>query len=208
VTTTFTALLVRLADNKFLLGRRYSEWTNRAPALEAAVAAAAMTQDELGHARSLYAILQSAPDAPESYLNEGWPVQPQGVPMLAQPFQHWAEFVAAVGLFDRAMALVFESARNSDYEPLRQRAAKISQEERFHFQYGQGWLKRLATEPKTCGGMQAAVNQFWQPTAGWLATLQEDSASESVLAESADGLRQRWLSETGDLLSGCGLTVP
>jgi 1,2-phenylacetyl-CoA epoxidase catalytic subunit len=107
VTTSYPALLVGLADNKYLLGRRFSEWTNRAPALEAAVAAAALTQDELGHARSLYAILQSAPDGPEAYLNEGWPVQPQGVPMLAQPFQHWAEFVAAVGLFDRAMTLVF-----------------------------------------------------------------------------------------------------
>jgi len=41
-------LLLQLADNKYVLGRRYAEWVNSAPLLEAAVAAAAMTQDELG----------------------------------------------------------------------------------------------------------------------------------------------------------------
>lgn len=208
MTTVFPALLVRLADNKYLLGHRFSEWTNRAPALEAAVAAAAMTQDELGHARGLYAIFQSTPDAPEAYLNEGRRAQLQGVPILEQPFEHWAEFVAAVGLFDRAMTLVFEAARNSNYDPLRQRAAKILQEEWFHWQYGQGWLRQLAAESKTRAAMQAAVNRFWQPTVDWLATLQDGSTAESVLAESAEALRQRWLNETGALLSRCGLTMP
>ena len=208
MTTAFPALLVRLADNKYLLGRRFSEWTNRAPALEAAVAAAAMTQDELGHARSLYATLQSTPDAPEAYLSDGRRAQLQGVPTLAKPFQHWAEFVAAVGLFDRAMTLVFESARNSSYEPLRQRAAKILQEEWFHWQYGQGWLKQLASEPKTRGAMQAAVNRFWQPTADWLATVHDGSTAENVLTESAEALRQRWLNENKALLTKYGLTMP
>jgi phenylacetate-CoA oxygenase PaaI subunit len=202
------ALLVRLADNKYLLGRRLSEWTNRAPALEAAVAAAAMTQDELGHARSLYATLQSAPDAPEAYLHDSRRAHVQGAPVLATPFQHWPEFVAAVALFDRAMTLVFEAARNSSYEPLRQRAAKILQEEWFHWQYGQGWLKQLAAEPKTRGAMRAAVNRFWQPTADWLGAVQDGSTVENLLAESAEALRGRWLNEAGDLLSGCGLTIP
>jgi len=48
------AVLSSLADNKQAIGRRYAYWCNGAPALEAAVAAAAMTQDELGHARTLY----------------------------------------------------------------------------------------------------------------------------------------------------------
>jgi phenylacetate-CoA oxygenase PaaI subunit len=208
VTAAFPTLIVQLADNKYLLGRRFSEWTNRAPALEAAVAAAAMTQDEMGHARSLYAILQSAPDAPEAYLNEDRRAQLLGVPILEQPFQHWAEFVAAVGLFDRAMTLVLEAARDSSYEPLRQRSAKILQEEWFHRQYGEGWLRKLAAEPKTRGTMQAAVNRFWQPTADWLATLQDGSTAEGVLAESAEVLRQRWLNEIGDLLFKRGLSTP
>src|SRR3972149_1516189 len=66
--TPLADLIIRLADNKYALGRRFSEWTNGAPTLEAAVAAAAMTQDEVGQARSLYAALQGLPDSPEAYV--------------------------------------------------------------------------------------------------------------------------------------------
>jgi ring-1,2-phenylacetyl-CoA epoxidase subunit PaaC len=208
VTTPPPALVMQLADNKYLLGCRFSEWTNRAPALEAAVAAAAMTQDELGHARSLYAILQSTPDAPEAYLNQGRTEQLLGVSVLEQPFQHWTEFVAAAALFDRAMTFVLEAVRNSSYEPLQQRAAKILQEEWFHWQYGQGWLKQLAAGPKTRRAMQTAINQFWHPTADCFVAIQDSPTSESVLTESAGTLRQHWINETGALLSKCGLTIP
>src|SRR5436305_15163702 len=59
------AVLSSLADNKQAIGRRYAYWRNGAPALEAAVAAAAMTQDELGHARTLYALLENCTQARE-----------------------------------------------------------------------------------------------------------------------------------------------
>src|SRR5260370_21334855 len=52
------AVLSSLADNKQAIGRRYAYWCNGAPALEAAVAAAAMAQDELAHARTLYPLLE------------------------------------------------------------------------------------------------------------------------------------------------------
>ncbi|MGH2521070.1 MAG: 1,2-phenylacetyl-CoA epoxidase subunit PaaC [Anaerolineales bacterium] len=203
-------LIVRLADNKYLLGRRFSEWTNRAPALEAAVAAAAMTQDELGHARSLYAALHSLPDSPAAYLRDA----PQkrdhllGLPQMEKPFEHWVEFVAACALFDRALTLVFEAARNSRYEPLRQRAAKILQEERFHRQYAEGWLKRLAADTRTRGALQAAVDELWHPTAGWLdATDASALVDAGILAESAEALRARWSDETKSLLTECGLVT-
>ncbi|MBV9581467.1 MAG: phenylacetate-CoA oxygenase subunit PaaI [Chloroflexi bacterium] len=56
-------MLRSLADNKYVLGRRYAEWwwCTGAPLLESAVAAAAMAQDELGHARSFYPLLRGFP---------------------------------------------------------------------------------------------------------------------------------------------------
>ena len=53
------SLVGSLADNKAALGRRYAEWAVSAPTLESAVAAAAMAQDELGHARSTYPVLKA-----------------------------------------------------------------------------------------------------------------------------------------------------
>lgn len=203
--------IVQLADSKYLLGRRFSEWTNRAPALEAAVAAAAMTQDEFGHARGLYAMLQNTPDAPEAYLEQARRAQLSGAPILEQPFQNWMEFIAAVALFDRAMTIVFEEIHGSDNErnernePLRQRAAKITQEEWFHRQYGAGWLRQLAAQSKTRGAMQDAVKRFWQPTADWLAALEQAAFADGAPTLS---LRQRWIDETKTLLNRCELTMP
>lgn len=203
-------LIVRLADNKYLLGRRFSEWTNRAPTLEAAVAAAAMTQDELGHARSLYAALQSLPDSPEAYLREEKRDQLLGLRLLERPFEHWAEFVAASALFDRALTLLFETARESRHEPLRQRAVKILQEERFHRLYGEGWLKRMATtNAQTHSAMQAAVDWLWSPTADWIGTMYNGKlTADGTLAESAEALRARWAADVNSLLADCKLAVP
>jgi phenylacetate-CoA oxygenase PaaI subunit len=202
-------LIVRLADNKYLLGRRFSEWTNRAPALEAAVAAAAMTQDELGHARSLYAALQSLPDSPEAYLQEEKRAHLLGLTRLERPFEHWTEFVAACVLVDRALAMVFEAARASRYEPLRQRAGKILQEEHFHRIYGNGWLRRMATvNAPSHHAMQAAVDWLWKPTADWIGTMYNGSlTSDGTLAESAEALRARWSTEVQALLADCGLAA-
>ena len=52
------SLLIVLADNKRLLGMRYSDWLLGAPALEAGIACSAMAQDEWGHGRILYAMLR------------------------------------------------------------------------------------------------------------------------------------------------------
>ena len=53
------SLVGSLADNKAALARRYAEWGVSAPTLESAVAAAAMAQDEMGHARSTYPVLKA-----------------------------------------------------------------------------------------------------------------------------------------------------
>jgi hypothetical protein len=58
-TAAMASLVASLADNKAALGRRYAEWAISAPTLESAVAAAAMAQDELGHARSTYPVLKA-----------------------------------------------------------------------------------------------------------------------------------------------------
>src|SRR5437763_16639460 len=87
-------LLSSIADNKYLLGRRYAEWCTGAPMLESAVAAAAMAQDELGHARSLYPLLRGFPEATETATVEeaGWQSRPtSAMACLDRPFTRWTE---------------------------------------------------------------------------------------------------------------------
>src|SRR5258708_5719585 len=138
------AILSSLADNKQAIGRRYAYWSNGAPALEAAVAAAAMTQDELGHARTLYPLLDnfSQAEADPTQVEPETRTLHYSLAYLDNDFQGWPDFVATNFLLDTALTTFFEAAQNSSFEPLRQRACKIVQEERIHIMHGEGWVRR------------------------------------------------------------------
>ncbi len=90
------AIFSSLADNKQAIGRRYAYWCNGAPALEAAVAAAAMAQDEIGHARTLYPLLDDFTQAGADPRQ----VDPQTrtlyyhLAFLDEDFRGWSDFVA------------------------------------------------------------------------------------------------------------------
>lgn len=134
-------LIATLADNKYFLGRRYAEWCTGAPSLEAAVAAAGMAQDEIGHARSFYPLLSDIageevePETRTDFVN---------APFLDQPFEGWVDFTVANFLFDTAIAVLLEAARGSSFRPLAHRAARILEEEQLHWLHGEGWILRLS----------------------------------------------------------------
>lgn len=209
------ALLSSLADNKQAIGRRYAYWCNGAPALEAAVAAAAMTQDELGHARTLYPLLDNFVQAEADPTQ----VEPEtrtlhyALHFLDTDFQGWSDFVATNFLFDTALTTFFEATQDGSYEPLRQRARKIVQEERIHWMHGDGWARRLAN----AGG--AVRSTFIRSlTALWLETLcwfgPEDDPTmqrlyqEGIIDASPDTLRTRYLAKVQPTLNAVGIVIP
>jgi phenylacetate-CoA oxygenase PaaI subunit len=206
-------LLLQLADNKYMLGRRYAEWTNSAPLLEAAVAAAAMTQDELGHARSIYPLFRTFPDAPPVLKKEEDRTDLINITFLDEPFKHWTEFVAACFLFDQALSVVFEAARESVFEPLRQRANKILQEEKFHAMYGATWLRSLSPQGTPARReMEAAIQRIWPETICWLGQpgekYQQYALEEGLLHDDVETLRQKLLRRVGPLLVELGYDLP
>ncbi len=205
--------LLQLADNKYILGKRYSEWTNRAPLLEAAVAAAAMTQDELGHARSLYPLLRNFPDAPPVLKKEEDRDDLTNIAFLDAPFAHWTEFVATNFLFDQALTVVFEATRECVFEPLKQRAEKISQEEKFHAMYSNTWLRSLSKEgTKARQSLHDSLHRFWPEVLCWLGNpedpYQQYALEEGVLCDDIETLRQKFLSRVGPLLQELEFGLP
>ena len=90
------SLVGSLADNKAALGRRYADWAISAPTLESAVAAAAMAQDELGHARATYPVLKAlgAEVADERHMHR------HPLALLDDPLPDWTALIAANLLVD------------------------------------------------------------------------------------------------------------
>ncbi|GAC1624963.1 MAG: phenylacetate-CoA oxygenase subunit PaaC [Ktedonobacteraceae bacterium] len=209
------AILSSVGDNKQAIGRRYAYWCNGAPALEAAVAAAAMAQDELGHARTLYPLLDDfvQAEADSGQIEPTTRTLNYSLAYLDNDFQSWSDFVATNFLLDTALSTFFEAAQNSSYEPLRQRARKIVHEERIHEMHGEGWVRRLA---KAGGAVRAtlvtSLERLWNETLCWFGPNNDPTMQqlyrEGILDATPDELRSRYLQKIMPTLSSQGLEFP
>ncbi len=189
------------ADTKHMMGRRLSEWVTAAPAMEAAVAAANLTQEELGHARSLFAMIRDLPGAPaelntETDLSRTEYFSPS---FLEHSFARWTDVIATLFLLDHALTTVIKTASESSLKPLKQRVAKILQEEQFHRMFADGWAMRLAHENAAMKEFfQKSLSRSWGAAEAWFgpesdqafAPLVENGILAKFPAQCADDWRQ------------------
>lgn len=205
-------LIARLADTKYFLGRQFAEWCAGAPTLESAVAAAAMAQDELGHARALYPSLRTLDPAGGAENEPETRTHFVNIATLDQPLADWADFVAANYLLDGALTLLFEAAVDSSFEPLAGRSRKVLQEEANHALHAEAWVRRMATTEGTGvrGALEAALQRVWWDVLCWFGPTGEgdELASAKVLDATPDQLRARFLARVGPLLTSLGLHLP
>lgn len=191
-----------VADTKRWLGIRYAEWSDGAPTLEASVAASAMAQDELGHSRALLPLLNDFPEIDQGIPAEAPRDRYWSMRFLDQPFGAWPTFVAANILVGGALTVALEAARASRFVPLRTRAVKILEEERFHWLHGDGWFKRLAAEGKQGALLANTVMAALPEALCWFGPSKDDIlARELILDAEPDELRSRFLNRAGPLIA-------
>jgi phenylacetate-CoA oxygenase PaaI subunit len=206
-------LVVALADNKHALGLRYGEWCTCGPTIEAGVAATAMAQDELGHARVLYGLLAELPGAPHRSEHEWVAGDARTVGLLQRPFPGWPQLIVANVLVDQALTGVLETALESSYLPLRQRTRKLIEEEQFHAIHGRGWLRQLAAEgPVVRDQVAAIIAQVWSDALCWFGPEAGGAlvplVRVGVLQAAGEAVRDRFLRSVGPLFRAAGLPVP
>jgi phenylacetate-CoA oxygenase PaaI subunit len=206
-TAAMTSLIASLADNKAALGTRYGEWAVSAPTLESAVAAAAMAQDELGHARSTYPVLKTL--GLETDEDAGGD---RRLAILDDELPDWTSFVAANILIDGVLTTFVAACVDSSLEPMAQRARKILQEEGAHKTHAEAWARRLCR----AGGPQrdalmTRLRESWEHAARWPGPA-DDPATAAAIANGmlkTDAAAQReqvrrWLT---DLLSSENVAI-
>lgn len=203
--TGLAELIARLADNKHVLGRRYAEWCTAAPTLESAVAAAAMAQDEIGHARSLYPLLrdvagdsrEAEPETRTAFVN---------APFLNRAFEGWTDFVAANFLFDTALTVLLESAQTSTFGGLAQRARRMLEEEPLHWLHAEGWVRRLAQRGAGVrGALVESLNRVAPDALAWFDVASPTIVHSGVLSGSPEALRGAFRSRVNGVLETAGL---
>ena len=207
------AELFRLADDEYVLAERYTEWQIFAPTPESDLALANIAQDEFGHARLWYDLLEDEYGYDEPDLL--WERDPSDfvhstLVELETPEGDWADTVVRGYLYDVAERLRLDALADSSFEPIADRVPKVRDEEDYHREHAQSWLDRLTESADSRERVQAAVDRLF-PHAMTLfaATAHEDEIVDAgVRTRSLSELREDWLDEVVPYLESLGVEVP
>ncbi|WP_254840884.1 1,2-phenylacetyl-CoA epoxidase subunit PaaC [Natronomonas marina] len=201
-----------LADDEFVAAERYTEWQVRGPTLEADVAVANIAQDELGHARLWYDLLEDFGHDQVDLIWERDPADFRHATLLEQGFAEgdWADCIVRGYLYDTFERLRLESLEETTYPRIADRVGKVLGEEEYHREHAHNWLERLAEDAEGRRRLQAALDRLFPHAL----TLFEPTDHEEAIVDLGvrpdplSELRAEWRDMVTPVLGGLGLDVP
>ena len=212
--TALANLVVAVADNKYFLAHRLGRWGVGAPALESAVACTAIAQEEAGHARGLYSLLEDFPDElrPMPLERENDRPRKYAVSFLLDRNDSWYRGVAALALMDFAMTTLLEACSGSSFAELRKRADRILADEGFHQRYVEGRLRELGSSSPEAVIVEDELAALLPETLCWFGPPGEDGlellVAAGVVAHDNEVLRERFLEGMRAQTQRAGLRLP
>jgi ring-1,2-phenylacetyl-CoA epoxidase subunit PaaC len=162
-----------LAAAKHGLGYRLAFAGLSAPAIEAAVATVAVAQEELGHARLLYASelrLREGGGEDEGAVGAAIQTAPPAPELVPAPTS-WVEVLTTLATLDTALSLWLEALAERGEPWLQPRARRMLDEEAFHREYLCGWLAVVAGEPALRERIATSVEAALARYGPWLDAL-------------------------------------
>lgn len=205
--------LLRLGDDRLVLGHRLSEWCGHAPILEEDIALANIALDLIGQA-SLY--LHHAGEVEGkgrsedtlAYFREA--VEFGNLKIVELPIGDFAFTIARQFLFDAFSFHQLEQLQKSTSTELAGIAAKGYKEVRYHLRHSSEWMQRLGdgTEESHVRA-QAALDDLWRFTGEMFETDEVDHrlAATGVAAD-LKAIEPKWRTMVADVLARATLTVP
>jgi ring-1,2-phenylacetyl-CoA epoxidase subunit PaaC len=160
--------LIRLADDRLILGHRLSEWCGHAPMLEEDIALSNIALDCIGQANMLYTIAvecsgkDQTPDDIVYFREAG---EFRNLLLVEQPNGDFARTIVRQFLYDSYGVLLFERLQRSEYHPLAVAAQKCLKELQYHLRHSSHWVIRLGDgTDESRKKAQAALNDLWKYT--------------------------------------------
>jgi 1,2-phenylacetyl-CoA epoxidase catalytic subunit len=207
-------VVVAVADNKYFLAHRLAAWGVGAPALESAVASTAIAQEEAGHARGLYSLLEHFPAELRPVPLERGDERDRkyAVSYLLDGSDSWYRAVAALALMDFAMTTLLEACVDSSVAELRKRADRILGDERFHIRYVEGRLRELGASPGESTVLEQELAALLPETLCWFGPPAEPGlellVAARIVARGNEELRKRFLEGLRTQTERAGLRLP
>ena len=208
-----TEYLLRLADDRLILGHRLSEWCGHGPILEEDIALANMALDLIGQANLLLDLAGNAEDRNRnadtlSYFREA--VEFRNALIAELPRGDFGFTIARQFLVSAFEVLHLERLQTSAHADLAGIAAKAFKEARYHLRHSADWIVKLGDgTAESHARVQSAINELWRFTGELFDTddLERQLVAEGIAVDRAT-LHAPWREEVTRVLSAATLTVP
>ena len=206
-------LLLRLGDDRLVLGHRVSEWCGHAPILEEDIALANVALDLLGQATMFLRLAgevegKGRDEDALAYFRET--VQFRNCQLVELPKGDFAFTIARQFLFDVYAVTLLDALSHSTNSELSAIAAKALKEATYHVRHSGEWMLKLGdgTE-ESHRRVQRALDDLWRFTPELFASDDTDRAMLAAgIAPDLALIKTKWESLVRDVLVRATLTTP
>jgi ring-1,2-phenylacetyl-CoA epoxidase subunit PaaC len=205
--------LLRLGDDRLILGHRMSEWTGHGPILEEDIATANIALDLIGQAAQLLKLAgetegKGRDENALAYFRDG--VQFRNCLLVELPKGDFGDTMVRQFLFDAQSVLLLDELTKCGHAGLAAIAAKAIKEDKYHLRHSSEWVVRLGDgTDESHARVQASLDRLWKYTGELFATDEVDRAVEAAgIAIDMAGIKSRWDAIVDDVLARATLTRP
>jgi ring-1,2-phenylacetyl-CoA epoxidase subunit PaaC len=205
--------LLRLGDDRLVLGHRLSEWCGHGPILEEDIALANIALDLIGQANLF---LEQAGKAEGkgrdqdalAYFREA--VDYRNVLLVELPKGDFAFTIARQLLFSVYSFLQMDALTKSSNKDLAGIAAKAVKEAKYHVRHSADWMIKLGDgTAESHDRAQTAINELWRYTGEFfLADDVDRVAAADGVGVDPSTFEQTWRGHVNDVFERATLTVP
>jgi len=205
--------LLRLGDDRLVLGHRLSEWCGHGPILEEDIALSNVALDLLGQATMLLRLAgevegQGRSEDALAYFRDV--VEFRNCQLVELPPGDFAWTIARQFLFDVYAVVLLDALATSSHAELAAIAAKSLKEAKYHVRHSGEWMLKLGdgTE-ESHRRVQRALDELWRFTGELFAADDIDRAMQDAgVAPDLAALRATWESLVRDVVERATLTLP
>lgn len=205
--------ILRLADDRLIIGHRLSEWCGHGPIVEEDIALANIALDCIGQATNLLKLAGEVEGEGRSeddlaYFREA--IDFRNLIMAELPKGDFAFTIARQFLFSSYSYLLLPKLAQSKYEPLASQAAKALKENQYHLRHCSEWMLRLGDgTDESHQRIQKALDDLWMYTGEMFEqdNLQRKLVNIGIAVDQAD-LKPEWKKMVSDVISKATLKLP
>jgi ring-1,2-phenylacetyl-CoA epoxidase subunit PaaC len=205
--------LLRLGDDRLVLGHRVSEWCGHGPILEEDIALANIALDLIGQANLLLTAAAAAEgkgrDADAlAFLRDE--LDFRNIHLVELPVGDFGFTIARQFLFSAHAFVLSDALKSSSNKELGGLAEKMHKESRYHVRHSGDWMLRLGDgTDESHARVQNAVEELWRYTGElFLSDDVEQRLVKQRIAVDSSSIEKSWRAQVDEVLKRAGLKVP